>query len=151
MQLNLTPVERKLLRQHKIKKSEISDYAVDELEAMLEVSPQRARELYALCDFQRIPSIGIRFAADLIFLGYYSIAELSKEEGADLTDRYELGKGFRTDPCVEDQFRLAIYTAKTNDYTKNWWDFTEERKAYRAEYGYPKNRPKVSWYEIERN
>ncbi len=148
MQLYLTLSERKLLRKHKIKKSELTRYAVDELEALLHVSTQRAKQLYAMCDFQRIPSIGPRFAEDLIFLGYYSIVELNEEDGAKLTDRYELKKGFRTDPCVEDQFRLAVYTAKTNDYSKNWWDFTKERKTYRAEYGYPENRPDMNWQEI---
>jgi len=49
---------------------------------------------------------------------------------------------------VEDQFRLVVNFANTHDTKKTWWDFTEERKKFRAENGYPKNRPKKSWVEI---
>ncbi|TDK48012.1 helix-hairpin-helix domain-containing protein [Algoriphagus formosus] len=27
--------------------------------------------------------------------------------------------GYKTDPCVEDQFRIIVYFAKTKDYSKN--------------------------------
>ncbi len=60
----------------------------------------------------------------------------------------EKKKGYRTDPCVEDQFRLAVYFAKTKDYTKKWWNFTLERKQYREKFGYPKDRPELNWYEV---
>lgn len=147
IKLNLSKSERGKLREHKIRIAEILDFAVDELETLLGVSNQRAKEIHALADFQRIPSIGIRFAEDLIFLGYYAIEELRGKDGAQLTDAYELKKGYTTDPCVEDQFRLAAYVAQTNDYTKNWWDFTKERKQYRLEFGYPANRPTIAWHE----
>jgi hypothetical protein len=148
IQLNLSNSERSRLRRHKIKKTEIPEYAVDELEALLEVSLERAREIYALADFQRIPSIGIRFAEDLIFLGYYAIDELQNQDGAQLTDAYEVKKGYKTDVCVEDQFRLVVYFAKTQDYSKNWWDFTAERKIFRSQFGYPKDRPTLNWTEV---
>jgi len=148
IKLDLTDEERRLLRKHKIKKSELLEYAYDELAVLLNVSEGRARELYALADFQRIPSIGIEFARDLIFLGYYNIQELRSKDGAKLLDDYEYQKGFFTDPCVEDQFRLAVDFAKNQDYTKRWWDFTKERKAYRSKIGYPKLRPTVKWTEV---
>ena len=96
------------MRRHKIKKSEILEFSPDELERLLEVSEARAKEIYALADFQRIPSVGIKFAKDLVFLGYYHVEQLAKKDGAELTDRYERRKGFRTDPCVEDQFRAEF-------------------------------------------
>ena len=34
------------------------------------------------------------------------------------------------------------------DTKKTWWDFTEERKKFRYENGYPKSRPQKSWVEI---
>jgi len=148
IKLDLTDEERRLLRKHKIKKSELLEYAYDELAVLLNVSEGRARELYALADFQRIPSIGIEFARDLIFLGYYNIQELRSKDGAKLLDDYEYQKGFFTDPCVEDQFRLAVDFANNQDYTKRWWDFTKERKAYRSKIGYPKSRPTVKWTEV---
>lgn len=148
IKLNLTPFERTNLRKHKVKISEVLDYAPDELEVILGVDTQRAKEVYALADFQQVPSIGVRFAEDLVFLGYYAMSELQDKDGAQLTDAYEKKKGYKTDPCVEDQFRLIAHAAKTNDYSKNWWEFTPERKAFRSEFGYPKDRPEVNWTEV---
>lgn len=150
IKLNLSISERANLRKNKVKISEILDYAVDEVEEILKVSKERAREIYAWADFQRIPSIGIKFAEDLTFLGYYSIAELQDKDGAELTHEYEKKKGYRIDSCVEDQFRLVVHFAKTNDYSKNWWDFTDERKKYRIDFGYPKDRPQLNWHEVLR-
>lgn len=148
IQLALSESERKNLRRHKIKKSEILDFGPDELERLLEVSEERAQEISALADFQRIPSIGIKFAQDLVFLGYFSVDQLAEKDGAELTNEYERKKGFKTDPCVEDQFRLAVDFAKNQDYSKSWWDFTSERKEYRSRYGYPEDRPATNWTEI---
>lgn len=136
------------MRASKVKKSDVLNFASDELELLLGVSESRAKEVHALADFQQIPSIGIQFAKDLVFLGYYSIEELKGKNGAELTNDYEKKKGFKTDPCVEDQFRLVVDFAKNRDYARNWWDFTAERKKYRSEYGYPVDRPKVNWMEI---
>lgn len=148
--LNLSPSERAHLRKNKVKIADIPNYAIDELEVILEVPFDRAREIYALADFQQIPSIGIRFAEDLIFLGYYSVAELQGKEGAQLTDEYEKKKGYRTDPCVEDQFRLAVHFSNTHDHSKTWWDFTAARKQYRMDIGYPTDRPELNWTEVIR-
>lgn len=148
IQLNLSDSERKNFRRSKVKKIDISEFAYDELAVLLNVSDIRAKEICALADFQQIPSIGIEFAKDLIFLGYYSVLELAGKSGAELTDHYEKKKGFKTDPCVEDQFRLVVHFAKNKDYSKKWWDFTNERKKYRDEFGYPKDRPEKNWTEV---
>lgn len=147
IKLELSEIERKNLRKNKIKKSEILEYASDELAVLLNVSEVRAKEIFALVDFQQIPSIGIEFAKDLVFLGYYSVEELNGKSGAELTDHYEKRKGYKTDPCVEDQFRLVVDFAKNRDYSKKWWDFTNDRKEYRTKIGYPKDRPKINWTE----
>lgn len=147
IKLPLTDVEKANLRKHKIKIANILDFAVDELEALLSSTPHRAKEIYALTEFQTVPSVGIKFAEDLVFLGYYSLSELKNKDGAKLTDEYEQKKGFWTDPCVEDQFRLVVNFSNSNDTQKNWWDFTKERKKFRAENGYPKNRPQKAWFE----
>lgn len=151
IKLNLADSERTSLRKHKIRIADILDYGIDELESILSSSPKRAKEIWALADFQRIPSVGIRFAEDLIFLGYFSVAELRDKDGAKLTDAYEKKKGYKTDVCVEDQFRLTVYFAKTSDFSKNWWDFTAERKAFRAAVGYPDDRPVLNWIEVSRD
>ena len=146
--LPLTDFEKASLKRSKVKFSEVLQYAPDELEILLNATSERAREIHALAEFQTIPSIGIKFAEDLVFMGYYSIDELKNKDGAQLTDAYELKKGFRVDPCVEDQFRLAVYFAQTKDATKTWWNFTAERKKYRLENGYPVSRPEKVWHKI---
>ncbi len=141
IKLSLTENERKQLRKHKIKKVEILEFSPDELAELLSISENRAKEIYALADFQQVPTIGVEFAKDLIFLGYSQLAELADKDGALLLNDFEKKQGFQTDPCVEDQFRLVVDFAKHKNYSKKWWDFTEERKAFRAEFGYPKDRP----------
>ncbi|MBA4299790.1 Pathogenicity locus [Algoriphagus alkaliphilus] len=148
LKLPLTDAEKARLRAHKIKMANILDFAVDELEVLLQASPERAKEIHALAEFQTVPSVGIKFAENLVFLGYFSLDELKDKDGAKLTDEYELKKGYWTDPCVEDQFRLVVHYANTNDQKKTWWDFTPERKKFRAENGYPESRPQKAWFEI---
>jgi len=148
IKLPLTDIEKAALRKNKIRLADILDFATDELEGLLNATTERAKEIYALAEFQTVPSVGIKFAEDLLFLGYYSLNELKNKDGAKLTDEYELKKGYRIDPCVEDQFRLVVHFANTHDTKKTWWDFTEERKKFRTENGYPKSRPQKSWVEV---
>lgn len=145
IKLELSDLEKENLRKNKIKKSNILDFAYYELAAILNVSEQRAKEIYALADFQRIPSIGLEFAKDLVFLDFYDVEELIGENGHELFDLYEKKKGYKVDPCVEDQFRLVVDFARNKDYSKNWWDFTMDRKIYRNDFGYPEDRPKMYW------
>lgn len=147
IKLPLTDIEKANLRKNKIRIANILDFATDELELLLNATTERAKKIYALAEFQTVPSVGIKFAEDLVFLGYYSLNELKNKNGATLTDEYELKKGHWTDPCVEDQFRLVVNFANTNDTNKTWWNFTEERKKFRTENGYPENRPKKAWFE----
>lgn len=148
MKLNLSQEERQQLRKKKVKQASLLDYNVEELQALLQGTTTRAKELHALIEFQQISSVGIKFAQDLIFLGYYSLAELKGKDGAELTNAYEQKKGYQTDPCVEDQFRLAVYVAQSDDFSKNWWNFTAERKAFRSVSGYPNSRPSTHWTAI---
>lgn len=147
IKLPLTAAEKRQLRQHKLKICDLADIPVDELEVILTCSADRAKEIHALAIFQLIPSVGIRFAEDLVFLGYYSLDALIGKSGAQLIDDYEVKKGFWVDPCVEDQFRLAVHVAETGDMNQVWWNFTAERKRFRAEHGYPESRPHRSWID----
>jgi hypothetical protein len=78
IKLPLTDIEKANLRKNKIKVANILDFATDELEVLLNSTTERAKEIYALAEFQTIPSIGIKFAEDLVFLGYYSLNELKR-------------------------------------------------------------------------
>ena len=101
-----------------------------------------------MAELQSVKAVGIKVAEDFIFLGYHSLGELKLKDGAKLLEEYERKKGHWTDPCVEDQFRLIVDFARNPEITKNWWDYTEARKKYRAENGYPKDRPKTAWHEV---
>lgn len=147
--LDILISEKRKLRANKIKLSEIHHHAVENLRALLGISKIRAMELKAISEFQTIPSIGIRFAFDLISLGFYSIQELKGKDPAKLVDRLERQLGAWIDPCVEDQVRLCVHYAEHLDNRLNWWDFTKERKAFRQQHGYPANRPKTPWHQLE--
>jgi len=146
--LNLSEAEKQNLKQNKIKVSQLRDLAPDEIGKLVCADTQRANEIYALIDFQSIPSVGPKFAYDLISLGYFGIDDLLEKNGHDLFNELELKQGFWTDPCVEDQCLLAVHYANNRGSNKNWWDFTADRKAYRSKNGYPKNRPVTAWHHI---
>jgi AraC-like DNA-binding protein len=146
--LDITAGEGKRLRAANIRKKEIHLRSLKELQSVLQVSRIRAMELSALSEFQSLPSIGIRFAHDLISMGYYSLKQLKGKDGAKLTDQFEIQTGVWSDPCLEDQFRLIVHYAKHPDSHKNWWDFTKERKAFREKNGYPASRPNKPWFEL---
>ena len=147
IKLDLTPSEKQQLKQKRVKINRLAAYAPDELSALLNKGKQRASEVAALIAFQSIPSVGPKFAHDLISLGYYSIDDLIDKDGPALFDELERKQGFWTDPCVEDQFWLVVYYAKHRGSNKNWWDFTADRKAYRTKHGYPHDRPVTAWHE----
>lgn len=149
IKLDLEKDEKSQLRAGKFKVADLFELEKEEIADILQVSKARAKELHALICFQKIPSIGIRFAEDLIFLGYFWLNELKDKSGAELLNEYEAKKGFWTDPCVENQFRLVVDFARNSNKNKNWWDFTAERKAFRSQNGYPKTRPKMAWHEIK--
>jgi hypothetical protein len=139
--LELTLAEKQLLKTKGISQKSMSNFAIDEIATIIHASPQRAKMLQALFEFQNIPSIGIKFAKDLMLLGYYNLTSLKDKSAPELLNAYEKAIGYRVDPCVEDQFRLTVHYANHQDSTKKWWDFTAERKAFRNKYGYPDNRP----------
>jgi len=141
--------EKRKLRAAGIKLKEIHHHSIREVGAVLDVSEIRAMELRALSEFQSIPSIGKRFAADLMQLGFYSLKEIRGQDPAKLLNKLELEIGAWIDPCVEDQFRLIVYYADNPTSVRNWWDFTSERKAFRAQEGYPANRPAKPWFDLE--
>jgi AraC-like DNA-binding protein len=147
--LVLTASERKLLRFKGITGSKIVDCPIEELKAALSSSRIRAMEIKALAEFQSVPSVGIKFAHDLITMGYYSLDELKNKNPVKLYDQFEKLLGVWADPCLEDQFRLVVYYARNPGTTKNWWDFTAVRKEFREKYGYKSDRPKKAWYELE--
>ena len=150
IKLNLTPAEKLRLKKAGVKINELGNYAVDELGALLDVSEGRAQAIGAHLIFQSLPSIGPRFAQNLIDMGYFNLEQLKHKDGAELLNEHERFVGYQTDPCVEDQFRLIVHYANNPGVIKQWWDFTPERKVFRAKYGYPETRPGVVWHVHEK-
>lgn len=143
--LPLSDDERRSLRNHKMTIRDILDIDPRILCSIFDCSMERAQMLIALCDFQRIPSVGPRLAECVADLGYSSIEEVKGKDGVSLVNDLEQLYGCWMDPCVEDVMRLvADYTENRND-EKRWWDFTDERKQYRNKHGYPINRPTRAW------
>ncbi|MFI5137674.1 MAG: helix-hairpin-helix domain-containing protein [Sphingobacteriales bacterium] len=146
--LDLSQAEKEQLKKNRLKISRLGEFSADEIMVLLKTDEQKANEIFALIAFQSIPSIGPKFARDLISLGIYTINDLVDKDGPGLFNELERKQGFWTDPCVEDQFRLAIYYANHPGSNKNWWDFTADRKTYRAKHGYPAERPTEAWHEV---
>jgi hypothetical protein len=140
--LELTPAEKLTLKENKITQKSLIDLAVDEIIAVLNPEPKRARIIQALYEFQSIPSLGIMFARDMMFLGYYRLADVKDKTGPELLNNYEQKMGYKVDPCVEDQFWLVVEYANNPNTKKQWWNFTPQRKIYRCKNGYSNNRPK---------
>jgi len=145
IKLNLSEDEKLQLKKNGLNISRLKEFAADEIAVLLNSGIQRAKEIYASVAFQAIPSIGPKFAGDLISLGYYTIEDLVNKNPSAMLDDLERKQGFWTDPCVEDQFWLAVDYAMHGNTNKNWWDFTAARKRYRAENGYPADRPVLAW------
>ena len=150
IELELTAVEKRQLKELRVSLKALRDYAPDEISTLLKASPERARELSALAEFQRIPSLGIGFAKELIAQVYYALEQLKGKSAVELFDAYEKHCGCWADPCVEDSYRLLVHYIEHKDESKRWWDFTKERKAYRTEFGFPAYRPVVAWYETDK-
>jgi hypothetical protein len=148
--LPLTPKEKVQLKTCKINLKEIPGMDISHLSKCLQTSFERTKYLRGLAQFQLIPSIGPKVAQRVIDLGYYSLEEIQNEDGADLINRLESLYGYWEDPCVEDSLRCIVHYAKHPDSEKSWFDFSEERKRYRQEYGYPIERPQLAWHEVKK-
>ena len=142
--LPLTDDEKSKLRKAKIKMADLHTFTRDEIAHMLDVSDERATILKGLADFQSVPSIGDKLAGKLVHkLNVYSLEEIKDQDAASLFDKLEQINGVLTDSCVEDQIRCVIHFANNPGSSKQWFDFTEERKAYREKYGFPDNSPRM--------
>ncbi|UOE50416.1 helix-hairpin-helix domain-containing protein [Mucilaginibacter sp. SMC90] len=146
--LLLSAEEKAILRAQKTKIADLVSFAPDEIGMILNADTERAREINALIEFQSIPSLGINFATELIQQGYYSLEQLKGRDPVELFNAFERHVDAWADPCVEDSYRLLAHYIKHGDTGKSWWHFTAERKAYRAQYGFPADRPAKAWYEL---
>ncbi|MDG5786261.1 helix-hairpin-helix domain-containing protein [Evansella sp. AB-P1] len=109
---------------------------------------RKANVLKGLAEFQTVPSVGYKLAEKLVFKLYlFSLSQIKDKNAAQLFDQLEKELGVWTDSCVEDQIRCVVNYANDPKSNKQWFDFTEERKAYRGMNGFPQNRPINAWYE----
>ncbi|MGG4167758.1 helix-hairpin-helix domain-containing protein [Rossellomorea vietnamensis] len=144
--LSLTDSERSALRKAKIRLGDIHEFSPETLREKLNITMERSRYLVGMSIFQQIPSIGPNMAHNVVEdLGYYTLEEIKGEKGEDLIINLEKKYGVWMDPCVEDSLRCVVHHAKHPGSSKNWWDFTPERKTYRQTHGYPGDRPTKAW------
>ena len=142
IKLPLTNEEKLKLRKAKLKMNELPTLSAEQIAHLLDIPIERARLYKGLVEFQRIPSIGVKLAEKLVFhLNLFSLEDMKEKDSAQLFDQLEQYFNLRIDPCVEDQIRCVIYYANNPQSSKQWFDFTDERKLYRNKYGYPENRP----------
>ncbi|MCJ8014543.1 helix-hairpin-helix domain-containing protein [Paenibacillus sp. KQZ6P-2] len=147
--LPLTPEEKNHMRSFKIRLHSIAELETSDLAGILGSTQERAGYLRAMAQFQRVPSIGPRIAERVATLGYLSLDELKPLKGPHLLEQLENHYGFWEDPCLEDALWCMIYHANHPGSEKCWFDFTDARKEYRKEHGYPESRPKTAWYEVK--
>ncbi|SFB37606.1 Pathogenicity locus [Lentibacillus halodurans] len=146
--LPLTNEEKAKLRKSKVKISEIRTFNTEQIANMLYIPLAKAKVLKGLAEFQTVPSIGYKLAEKLVFkLNILSLSEIKDKNAAQLFDQLEKQLGVWIDSCVEDQIRCVINYANNPKTSKQWFDFTEERKAYREINGFPENRPIKAWFE----
>ncbi|WP_231572536.1 helix-hairpin-helix domain-containing protein [Halobacillus sp. BBL2006] len=85
-----------------------------------------------MAEFQTVPSIGYKLAEKWVFkLDIFSLSEIKDKNAPQLFDQLVKQLGVWTDSCVEDQIRCVINYANDPESSKQWFDFTKERKAYR--------------------
>ncbi|MGP4074743.1 helix-hairpin-helix domain-containing protein [Halobacillus sp. K22] len=148
IKLPLTNEEKSKLKKSKIKISEIHTIDTEQIANTLNFPFSKAKVLKGLAEFQTVPSIGYKLAEKLVFkLSILSLSEIKDKNAAELFDQLEKQLGVWTDSCVEDQIRCVINYANNPESSKQWFDFTKERKEYRELYGFPEDRPVKAWYE----
>lgn len=132
IKLPLTHEEKSKLRKAKVKITELYTFNTEQIVYMLNVNREKAKVLKGLAEFQTVPSIGHKLAEKLVFkLSVFSLSEIKDKSASQLFDQLEQQLGVWTDGCVEDQIRCVINYANNPKSSKQWFDFTEERKAYR--------------------
>lgn len=147
IKMPLHSLDRIRLRKAGIRIAQMGSLEPSYLAHVLGISREHAAELIALAGFQEISGIGPKMAQNLVMLGHYSLESLRGAQGSELFDQLERLSGCWIDSCVEDGLRWIVSYANDPSIQKQWYDFTPERKQYRAQYGHPADRPTRPWYE----
>jgi hypothetical protein len=120
--LDLTDAERRALSRAKLRITEIGSLSGEELFRRMggAIAPERAGEIAALAAFQRLGSIGLECARDLVRLGLMQRADLEGQDANELYARLCKVTHTRQDPCVEDVLRCAIAQVEHPDLPREW-------------------------------
>lgn len=128
--LPLHTSERAALRRARIALAALADQDAAHLASLTALPLERCRYLIALCQFQRLASVGPATAEDLWRLGYRQVADLAGADPRQMYRRLEQLVGQRLDPCVEDVFRCAAAQATFPDLParlRAWWAWCDQR------------------------
>ena len=120
--LDLTDSERRALSRAKVRIAEIGSMSGEELFRRTDgaIAPDRASEIAALAAFQRLGSIGLECARDLVRLGMTQRADLGGQDANELYERLCKLTRTRQDPCVEDVLRCAIAQVEHPGLPQEW-------------------------------
>ena len=81
-----------------------------------------------MMQLRQLRNVGPATLKDLELLGIDSVEQLAKANPDELYLRLQEITQSKQDPCVWDVFAAIIHQAKTGE-AKDWWAFTEIRKA----------------------
>ncbi|MCC6409369.1 MAG: WYL domain-containing protein [Planctomycetes bacterium] len=120
--LALSAAERRAFARAKVRVAELAALSADELAARTGGAIELARcaELVALAGFQRLGSIGLESARDLVLLGFRRVDDLVGGDPRELFTRLCKLTHSNQDPCVEDVLRCAIAQAEHPDLPPPW-------------------------------
>jgi len=120
--LDLTDAERRALSRAKLRITEIGSLSGEELFRRTDgaIAPERASEIAALAAFQRLGSIGLECARDLVRLGFMKRKDLAGQDPNELYAHLCKLAHTRQDPCVEDVLRCAIAQVEHSDLPHEW-------------------------------
>lgn len=132
--LALDADERAALRGAGLAARDVAELGADELARRVDGALSRARcaELVALARFQRLGSVGLETARDLLVLGITRVEDLAGRDARTLHRELERRTRTKHDPCVEDVFRCAIAQAEEPELApelRDWWRWTSLRGA----------------------
>src|SRR5262249_54781229 len=130
--LDLSPLERRALARAKLTTSELGDLSGEDVFRRTQgaIAPDRAEEIAALAAFQRLGSIGLECARDLVKLGLRRRDDLKGRDAIELYRSLCAMTNTRQDPCVEDVFRCAIAQvdhADLPEHLRAWHRWTPVR------------------------
>jgi hypothetical protein len=128
--IELTKIEKAILKDNKIKIKDIFLYTARELTNITNLKYSRCKVIIAYYQFQTLKSVGSSIAKDMIMLGYYTFKKLKNANPHKMYEQLTRKLDCYVDPCVEDVFRCAVAQINCPHLPpkyKLWWNWINQR------------------------